>query len=115
MEGNLGSALDASDRLAEAEPSYRRALELAPQREGTRVCLALNLLARSRGYQTEYAYQVAEVYGARGDADLAIDWLERAYAQRDGGLSELKISRLLRSLYAYARRDAVLRKMGLAD
>ena len=125
---NLGMALDASDRLAEAEAAYRKALELAPQREGARAYLALNLLAQGRGdealaeasrepdeafrlwalaiiehaagrrsesdtalqeliakYQTDCAYQIAEVYGARGEADLAFDWLERAYAQRDPG------------------------------
>ena len=66
-------------------------------------------------YQTESAYQVAEVYGARGEGDLAFDWLERAYVQRDGGLSEIKTSRPLRSLHADPRWGAFLRKMDLAD
>jgi TolB-like protein/tetratricopeptide (TPR) repeat protein len=66
-------------------------------------------------YQTEYAFQVAEVYGARGEADLAFDWLERAYAQRDGGLADTKTSPRLRSLYADPRWVAFLRKMGFAD
>lgn len=65
-------------------------------------------------YQTHSAYQAAEVYGARGDADLAFDWLERAYVQRDGGLTDVKISRHLRPLRADPRCDAFLRKMGIA-
>jgi hypothetical protein len=66
-------------------------------------------------YQAGHAYQVAEVCGARGEADLAFDWLERAYLQRDGGLTSMKINPLLRSLHVDPRWGAFLRKMGLAD
>jgi len=65
--------------------------------------------------QTDAPYQVAEVYGARGDADLAFTWLERAYVQRDSGLGEIRTDRHLRSLHADPRWDGFLRKMGLAD
>jgi TolB-like protein/class 3 adenylate cyclase/tetratricopeptide (TPR) repeat protein len=71
-----------------------------------------NLIAK---YQTECAYQVADVYGARGDADLAFDWLERAYVQRDAGLADTKTDGHLRSLHADPRWDGFLRKMRLAD
>ena len=37
-------------------------------------------------------YKAAEVQGARGEVDAALEWLERAYAQRDGGLAEMKPS-----------------------
>jgi len=63
----------------------------------------------------EAAYQVAEVYAARGEVDLAFAWLERAYDQRDGGLSQMKPDPLLRSLHADPRWFPFLRKMGLAD
>jgi len=66
-------------------------------------------------YQDDCAYQVAEVYCARGEADLAFDWLERAYVQLDNGLTEMKIRPLFRSLHADPRWSAFLRKMGLAD
>jgi hypothetical protein len=66
-------------------------------------------------YETDSAYPVAEVYGTRGDADLAFDWLERAYVQRDAGLAQMRPNPRLRSLYADPRWDACLRKMGLAD
>jgi TolB-like protein/tetratricopeptide (TPR) repeat protein len=65
-------------------------------------------------YQLEAACQIAEVYAARGKADLAFEWLERAYVQRDGGLSEMKTRPLLRPLHADPRWDVFLRKMGLA-
>ena len=61
------------------------------------------------------AYQIAGAYAARGETDLAFEWLERAYTQRDGGLSEMKTWPSLRSLHADPRWGAFLRKMGLAD
>ena len=61
------------------------------------------------------AFQVAEAHGARGEVDAAFEWLERAYAQRDGGLSELRAIPNLRPLHGDPRWGAFLRKMGLAD
>jgi len=61
------------------------------------------------------ACNIAQVHGARGEMDLAFEWLERAYAQRDPGLSEVKSQPLLRSLHADSRWDAFLTRMGLAD
>jgi tetratricopeptide (TPR) repeat protein len=66
-------------------------------------------------YHTDCAYQAAEVYAARGEADLAFNWLERAYVLLDNGLAEMKNSRALRSLYADPRWKPFLQKMGLAD
>jgi tetratricopeptide (TPR) repeat protein len=45
---NLGVALIASDRAAEAEAPLRKALELTPQRVATRAYLAVALLAQGR-------------------------------------------------------------------
>jgi TolB-like protein/Tfp pilus assembly protein PilF len=61
------------------------------------------------------AYQIAEVHAARGEADPAFEWLERAYAQRDTGLVEVKASPRLRSLHGDPRWGAFLKKMGLED
>ena len=71
----------------------------------------LELIAK---YQTDSAYQVAEVYNASGEADHAFDWLERAYVQRDPGLADMKTNPRLRSLHTDPRWEAFLRKMGLA-
>ena len=61
------------------------------------------------------AYQIAEVYAARGKPDLAFEWLERAYIQRDSGLSEMNWKPQLRLLHGDPRWSAFLRKIGLAD
>ena len=70
------------------------------------------LIAKHAG---DAAYQVAIVYAARGETDRALEWLERAYAQRDSGLSEMKIQSWLRSLHADPRWGGLLGKMELAD
>jgi serine/threonine protein kinase/Flp pilus assembly protein TadD len=57
-------------------------------------------------------YQVAEVHGARGEVDAAFEWLERAYAQRDGGLTQMKQNPTFRSLHEDPRWRVFLRKMG---
>ena len=61
------------------------------------------------------AYQIAEAYAARGATDLAFEWLERAYAQRDPGTAWAMVDPLLRSLHADSRWDPFLRKMGLTE
>jgi hypothetical protein len=65
-------------------------------------------------YAQESAYQVPEVYAYRQEADPAFEWLERAYAQRDPGLSGIKSNALLRSLNGDPRWQPFLAKMGLA-
>ena len=155
---NLGQALEYEDRLEESEAALRRALELVPQRSGTRAHLALTLVREGRGEEAlthamrvqnegfrlwvlaivhhamdhrsesdavlrelvekhaeTMAYQAAEAYAQRGETDQAFEWLERAYAQRDGGLTRIKTSTLLRSLHGDPRWGAFLTKMGFDE
>jgi TolB-like protein/Flp pilus assembly protein TadD len=59
------------------------------------------------------AFQLAEIHAFRGEFDAAFEWLERAYAHRDPGLSELIPSRLLANLHEDPRWPVFLEKMGL--
>jgi serine/threonine protein kinase/tetratricopeptide (TPR) repeat protein len=61
------------------------------------------------------AYQIAEVHAARGVIDLAFEWLNRAYAQRDTGLTYLQCSHHLRSLHGDPRWQAFRKAMGFQD
>ena len=61
------------------------------------------------------SYQQAEIFAQRGELDTAIEWLERAYAQHDPGMENLKPSRLFTPLYGDPRYEELLRKMNLAD
>ncbi len=63
----------------------------------------------------EAAYQIAQALAWRGEKDRAFEWLERAYKQRDGGLSEIKIAPMLSSLHADPRFNALLRKVKLPE
>jgi thioredoxin-like negative regulator of GroEL len=58
---------------------------------------------------------VAEAYARRGEIDAAFDWLERAYAQRDGRLVELKRNRRLLSLHGDPRWSLFMKRMRLGD
>ncbi len=60
------------------------------------------------------AYQIAQVFAFRGDADQAFAWLDRGYASRDPGLSDMKTDRLLAHLHRDPRWGEFLEKMGLA-
>ena len=73
---------------------------------------ALRSLAEKRG--GEAAYQVAELHALRGETDLAFEWLERAYQQRDAGIGWTMVDPFLRSLHSGPRWSAFLRKLGLA-
>jgi len=64
-------------------------------------------------YSHESAYQIAEVYAWRGEPDRAFEWLDRAYAQHDGGLGDVKIDQLFAGLRMDARYAAILKKVGL--
>jgi TolB-like protein/class 3 adenylate cyclase/tetratricopeptide (TPR) repeat protein len=61
------------------------------------------------------AFQIAGAYAYMDEADRAFTWLERADAQRDPGLVEVKAEILLRNLYGDPRWRAFLQKMGLED
>ncbi len=61
------------------------------------------------------SYQQAEIFAQRGELDTALEWLERAYAQHDPGMQDLKPSRLFFPLHGHPRYEELLRKMNLAD
>src|SRR4051812_23834492 len=60
------------------------------------------------------AYQVAEVYAYRGDADNAFRWLERARTQHDPGISLLRTDLAVVKLRSDARWQPFLHSIGLA-
>jgi TolB-like protein/DNA-binding winged helix-turn-helix (wHTH) protein/Flp pilus assembly protein TadD len=58
-------------------------------------------------------YQIAQVYAYRGESDKSFEWLERAYEQRDAGLSDIKTDPLFKSLRHDPRYTKFLKKMRL--
>jgi len=59
-----------------------------------------------------YAVQVAAVHALRGDADAVFEWLEKAYAQRDFGLAEIRSARNYDRFHDDPRWSRLLAQMG---
>ena len=66
-----------------------------------------------RDFSKTLAYQIAEVYAWRGDADKAFAWLETAYRQHDRGITQLRFDPLVTRLRSDPRYRAMLEKLGV--
>ena len=64
-------------------------------------------------YQDGWAFQIAEIYAYRNEKDQAFEWLERAYRQRDSGLTYMAGDPLLRNIVKDPRYAAFMKKMKL--
>jgi TolB-like protein/DNA-binding winged helix-turn-helix (wHTH) protein len=119
---NLGKIL-----LAEGRPQQALAeMEKEPSGWGklTGLALAYRALGREQDsnaalaeliakHHTFSAYQVAQVYAYRGEPDKSFEWLERAYEQRDAGLTEISTDPLLKNLRHDKRYTEFLKTMRL--
>ena len=56
---------------------------------------------------------IPSLLGTYANASQAFEWLNRAYAQRDGGLVDIKVDPELRSLHGDPRYAELLEKMRL--
>jgi len=65
--------------------------------------------------QDWWAYQIAEVYAWRNEADEAFKWLDAAFQYRDPGLSNLLSDRTLRPLHDDPRWEPILDRAGLLE
>jgi TolB-like protein len=72
-------------------------------------------LAQMLKVQGNRPFNTARVYGFRGEADEALKWLERAYAQRDSVLSTVKGDPAFKKIEGDPRYKAFLRKMKLPE
>jgi eukaryotic-like serine/threonine-protein kinase len=106
--------------LAEANrepyPAFRlTANALAYHALGQKQLSDANLAELIARFRADAPYEIAQVYAFRGEPDRAIEWLERAYDLRDGGLGEMKTDPLLKNLRNHSRYARLLRKMHLAS
>lgn len=119
---DLGRILIAEGRpqqaLAEVEKEPNDGEKLTDQalvyhalgREQDSHAVLVELIAK---HDTDWAYQIAEVYAFRGESDKAFEWLERAYKQRDPGLTQIKNDPLLKTLRHDRRFTDLLKKLHL--
>jgi len=60
-------------------------------------------------------YYIAQIYAFRNQSNEAFQWLDRAYAQRNSGLIEVKVDPLLNSLRHDPRYAALLKKLNFPN
>ena len=58
------------------------------------------------------AYQIAAVRAARGEADAAFHWFERALQEHDYGLAQSRSEPVFRPLHGDPRWKALMKKLG---
>jgi len=66
-------------------------------------------------YSTRAAYSVAGVYALRNQRDEAFEWLDRAYAQREGNVAYTNLDPLLKNLRGDPRYPAFLKRRNLPN
>ncbi|HSC09926.1 MAG TPA: tetratricopeptide repeat protein [Rhodanobacteraceae bacterium] len=111
LEGHAQDALSVSGRAGEVFRQWGVAMAQHTLGNAGESQRALDELIAK--YAHDSAFQIAEVYAWRGEADKAFEWLERAYVQHDGGLAFIKPDPLFRGLHTDPRYAAMLKKLGL--
>jgi len=92
--GHLGNAYARAGRFADARVTIQR-LQEHMQKDGIG------------------AYEVAAVYAGLGDKEQAFAWLEKAYSERNKGMTYLKLDPCLDPLRSDSRFASLLRRVGL--
>jgi tetratricopeptide (TPR) repeat protein len=63
-------------------------------------------------YAEGNAYQIAEIFSIRRELDRSFDWLERAIAERDPGVTHIKVNPRLRPLREDRRWPELISRIG---
>lgn len=66
-------------------------------------------------HSADMASNIAEANAYVGNIDAAFDWLQTAYENRDGGLTEVRREPLMANLHSDPRWTGLLTKLGLND
>lgn len=108
--------IDEAKAQAKSEPDdfWRSwALAIIHARSGETEDSDRSVSKLDESYVTADAFQLAEVCAARGEADKAFEWLNKALDERDPGVTHAKASVHLRSLYDDPRWKELMKKLGL--
>jgi TolB-like protein len=114
LQGNVGEALVAFRKID--QEGFRLAgIAMAEHSLGHPQESKQALEALMAAHANEQAYQIAEAFAWCGEKTEAFEWLERAYTQRDGGISFIKIAPMLKSLHGDPRFENLLHKLQLPE
>jgi serine/threonine protein kinase/tetratricopeptide (TPR) repeat protein len=126
----LGRAYALNGSYGEALVAYRKAMDLEGGGYDTLVSLghlyaawgkrteanaALGQVKKLYQQKTVSAYDVAVIYASLGETDPAIEWLEKAFDERTGGLLLLRAEPLLDPLRTDPRFVALVEKVDLSS
>ena len=114
LEGKAADAL-ATARLMEVEGFRLPHIAMAEHTLGHAKESQQALEDAITHHEQAFAYPIALAYAWRGEKDQALEWLERAYTQRDISLWVILVDPLLASLSGDPRYKALLRKMNLPE
>jgi tetratricopeptide (TPR) repeat protein len=110
-QGQATEALELAER--EVLPDFRlMGIALAQHTLGHKEKSDAAMAQLIERHGNEAAYQIAAAYAWRGERDRLFEWLERAYAQRDPGLSMTSSDPFFRPVHDDPRWLPFLRKMG---
>jgi serine/threonine-protein kinase len=112
--GHSDDALQAIEQEPD-ESSKLSALPLAYWALGRRADSNMALEKYSATHANDDALGIAEIHAYRGELDLALEWLERAYHQHESGMLNLKSDGFFRSIQADPRFTAIVREMKLPE
>ena len=113
MQGRGQEAMEVAE--AESHDVFRNlALAMIHHAQGRTAesDAALQTLISEFGWTA--AYQVAEAYAYRNEVEKAFEWLERAYGQRDPGVTYSATDVILRSMHSDPRWQPFMQRMGMA-
>jgi tetratricopeptide (TPR) repeat protein len=118
----LGYLLYVAGRYDEAETALQKALDLNPQATYVHLTLDRILIAKGKPQQglaeiekepSEWAKLTGQVLTYHGEFDRSLEWLDRAYKERDGGLTEISSDPLFKNLRHDPRYTDLLKKLHL--
>lgn len=112
QRGDAKAALESAHREAPgvfADVALAQALTIGIDRLAADAALK-TLIDRWAG---QSAYQIAETYALRHDPDRMLQWLDRAWAQRDAGITYLHHDPFILRYKDDPRLAAYCRKVGL--
>ena len=114
LQGHIAAALDEMERETDIG-GRQEGLALVYHALGQKADAEAALTRATDVSAGSGAYGLAEVHAFRGEFNEAFNWLDRAYAQKDLELFQIKGDPLLKGLESDPRYKAFLRKMNLPD
>jgi serine/threonine protein kinase/Tfp pilus assembly protein PilF len=113
-QGLKNEAIDIAGREV-FEPFRLLALSVVHHARGNAQSADSALQELIEKYSEDGAYQIAEAFAFRSQSDQAFEWLERAYAQRDPGLPEMRTEPMLRGLHGHMQWRNLMERLGFSN